>query len=122
MDKRLGWLAMLLWTSAANALDGTLDTSFGSGGQLVLGYQVAGNEPDQGLAILHDGLGRRIVVVVRRNPFPLGRSRHTTRISSRALRRRIAHCPSTCARSSRTTCAAACSSTASCGWCASSAT
>lgn len=76
MDPRLwvfaGWMAVC---NAASALDSTLDTSFGNGGQRVLSYQVASNEPDQGLAILHDSLGRRIVTVVRRNPFPLAPER-----------------------------------------------
>ncbi|MBK8069680.1 MAG: hypothetical protein IPK27_19280 [Rhodanobacteraceae bacterium] len=76
MDLRLwmvvGWMALC---NAASALDSTLDASFGSGGQRVLSYQVASNEPDQGLAILHDSLGRRIVIVVRRNPFPLAPER-----------------------------------------------
>lgn len=61
--------------ATASALDSTPDTSFGNGGQRVLSYQVASNEPDQGLAILHDSLGRRIVIVMRRNPFPLGPER-----------------------------------------------
>jgi uncharacterized delta-60 repeat protein len=60
---------------AATAFDSTLDGSFGTGGQRLLAYQVASNEPDQGLAILHDGVGRRIVIVVRQNPFPLAPER-----------------------------------------------
>ncbi|GMU42574.1 MAG: hypothetical protein IT479_10285 [Xanthomonadales bacterium] len=63
------------WAHATLALDSTLDTSFGNGGQRLLSYQLASNEPDQGLAILHDSLGRRIVIVVRRNPFPLAPGR-----------------------------------------------
>lgn len=76
MPTRMGWmLAGCLWATAASTIDSTLDTGFGSAGTLPLAYQVASNEADQGLAILHDGLGRRIVVVVRRNPFPLGPER-----------------------------------------------
>lgn len=73
--KSLAFAAWVMAGATASASDGTLDTSFGNGGQRVLSYQVASNEPDQGLAILHDSLGRRIVIVVRRNPFPLGPER-----------------------------------------------
>ena len=73
--KSLAFAAWVMAGATASASDGTLDTGFGNGGQRVLSYQVASNEPDQGLAILHDSLGRRIVIVVRRNPFPLGPER-----------------------------------------------
>lgn len=76
MRTRIGcMLAGWLWAATASALDSTLDTSFGNAGTLPLTYQVASNEADQGLAILHDSLGRRIVIVVRRNPFPLAPGR-----------------------------------------------
>ncbi|MBK7146697.1 MAG: delta-60 repeat domain-containing protein [Xanthomonadales bacterium] len=61
-----------LCSGTVAALDSTLETSFGIGGQRMLSYQPsASNEADEGLAILRDGFDRRIVIVVRRNPTPL---------------------------------------------------
>ncbi len=80
----------------------------------------------QGRAPLAPPRPRRRPRRATRAMFPSARCctrwcRRTTRISSRVLRLKNARFPSTCTRNSRNTCAVVCSTTASCGWCASSA-
>ena len=68
------------------AFDGSLDPAFGPGGQQPLAYPLAASDDDDGgLALLSDSLGRRIVLITRRNPFPVAASRPLELIMYRFL-------------------------------------
>ena len=68
------------------AFDGSLDPTFGPGGLQPLAYPLAASDDDDaGLALLSDSLGRRIVLITRRNPFPVAASRPLELIMFRYL-------------------------------------
>lgn len=81
------WLLLAALTSPhLLAFDGSLDPAFGPGGQQPLAYPLAASDDsDAGLALLSDSVGRRIVLITRRNPFPVAASRPLELIMYRYL-------------------------------------
>ena len=80
------WVLAVWIAPPLQAFDGSLDPAFGPGGQQPLAYPLAASDDnDAGLALLSDSLGRRIVLITRRNPFPVAASRPLELIMFRYL-------------------------------------
>lgn len=83
---RWWWVLTIAIAPCLHAFDGSLDPAFGPGGQQALAYPLAaGDDSDAGVALLSDSLGRRIVLISRRNPFPVAASRPLELIMFRYL-------------------------------------